>query len=235
MRFSRRLFFGLDWAQVKDYAASAVIDTEGDDLPPPNPRHQNRPRYALRGVERFNEKEDGPVAKYAKRGSMPWEERVLEYICAKFLLNKPYHQDTNLILDATGRGLDVYRLFKASPLLQRANPAFYPIEVRPKVRKIIQKENGILIVSRKDLLKRAAVVFDQGRISLPPDIAEEVIRELVMVQAVEEKRSDDDDEASPTNKLRNDDRALAISMALFFAETLADQGVGGIVPVRWER
>jgi hypothetical protein len=108
----------------------------------------------------------------------------------------------------------------------------YPFQIRARETRRFQKQDGLLQVSRADLLSGARLLMGQGRLRIAASLPEAATlkQELLTVRPDERKQDAD----GPVRTRAHDDCVLAVSLAADLGETLSNRAVGGVMPVRYQ-
>jgi hypothetical protein len=232
-----RFIFGMDYAASSDYAAVACLDTRHEHTPKPDPRYMRGGRYVLTGLDFFNEKEPATLHEYSNP-SDAYDDRIIDYLCDKFFSRMPYHGNAVLGLDVTSRGRELLRWFRNSPRLKGSGVRVYAYDVRQSGTVTGQRQSGLITTTRRDLLTTMNLALKQRRIVIPEKLGRQPMHGITLVQElsrvqVKESRRGDDDEDPVSGPAVHDDRVFALAIAVRLGETMANQGIGGIVPVSY--
>lgn len=217
-----RFFLGLDLGEVKDFTAFAAIEVVGGP---------GGPLYRLIGLERFKSDVNTEILDRVSDSSvsLSYWDRVVRYL-ARHLRSHQFHRNSLLGIDATGIGRPVVRMMLESPMVQETGTPIYPFEFRGNGSREYQRQNGLIQITRRTVLSSVQIVMGQGRLRIPEKLREaEVLRRELLSVRIEEGRQDHLDERTR----EHDDMVFAVALPVHLAETLAKQGVGGWVPVRY--
>lgn len=211
--------WGLDLAESEDFTALALVKV----VPRP------KPEYQVVSLERFNARMRGVLNKFGPDSEDYWTT-VTSFLVAR-LGHPSVRLDSCLALDATGIGRRVLELLLRSPALRNTGVSVWPFQIRARETKRFQRQDGLLQVSRADLLSGARLLMDQGRLRIAAGLSEAdtLKRELLLVRPNERAHEGD----GPARTRAHDDLCFAVALASDLGETLSNRAIGGPMPVRW--
>lgn len=221
--------FGVDLGEVRDFTGIAALRVRFDQV-------RKKPEYMLGVLERHNAAHKEGLAAHAMPGRDFYEIVGAHLLAQVDDPRLPYHQSITgvppaIAVDGTGSGREAAMRFLRGRLSRVAS--LFPIQIRPGDVKSGQRESGFIQVSRRDLLTTLACVLDAGRFrhvdGLP--LWKDFERESLSAE-IKETRGRVDPSAGP-RLAKNDDLVFAVGMPVFVCERLAQQGLGGYVPVRY--
>lgn len=214
-----KFVWGLDLAESEDFTALALLKI----VPRP------KPEYQVVSLERFNARLPGVLDKFGTAQEDYWT-RVISYLVAR-IGHPSVRLESCLAVDATGIGRRVLENLLRSPALRETGVTLYPFQIRARETRRFQKQDGLIQVSRADLLSGARLLMGQGRLRIAAALptADTLKQELLLVRP-DERRQDGD---GPARSRAHDDLCFAVALAADLGETLANRAVGGVLPIRW--
>lgn len=214
-----RFVWGLDLAESEDFTALALLKVV--------PRQ--KPEYQLISLERFNARLPGILEKFGPPDEEYWS-RVISFLVAR-IGHPTVRLECCLAVDATGIGRRVLDMLLRSPALRQTGVMIWPFQIRARETKRYQRQDGLIQVSRTDLLSGARLLMGQGRLRIAAALPEAAtLRQELLIVRPEERRPDSD---GPARSRAHDDCVLAVALAADLGETLANRAVGGVLPVRY--
>lgn len=211
--------WGLDLAESEDFTALALLKIV--------PRAKTE--YQVVSLERFNSRMPGILEKFGAPTDEYWS-RVIEFLVAR-LGHPTVRLESCIAIDATGIGRRVLDLLLRSPALRQTGATVYPFQIRSRETKRFQRQDGLIQVSRADLLSGARLLMSQGRLKIAGALAEGATlkQELLLVRPDERRQEGD----GPARTRAHDDCVFGVALAADLGETLANRPVGGVLPIRW--
>ncbi len=223
-----------DLGEVKDYTAIAALKVERVRRPGDSRSFDAaHPFYTLGVLKRFNAADRGELQAHAIPG-LDFYETLGRFLLATFRNpDKPYHENSCLIVDGTGSGRDATVRFLRGEL-SRTVPIF-PLQIRSGETTSAQRRSGFIQVGRREVLTALHSVMDSRRLAAVAglDLWPLLQKELLAVRYKEPRK----DGVKPDDNPRvsaHDDLALSIAQAIWVTEKRATAGVGGgVFPVKW--
>lgn len=214
-----RWLFGLDLAESEDFTALALLRIVPRD----------RPEYQAVSLERFNARMPGILDKFGTSSEEYWS-RVIGFLAAR-VGHPTVRLNACLAIDATGIGRRVLDMVLRSPAVRDSGITVYPFQIRARETKRFQRQDGLIQVSRTDLLSGARLLMGQGRLKIAAALPEAAtLRQELLLVRPEERRFDSD---GPARTRAHDDCVFAVALAADLGETLTNRAVGGVLPVKW--
>lgn len=214
-----KFVWGLDLAESEDFTALSLLRVL--------PRQKNE--YHVVSLDRFNARLPGVLSKFGADTDEYWS-RVTEFLVAR-VGHPSVRQECCLAIDATGIGRRVLDLLLRSPALRGTGVMLWPFQIRARETKRYQRQDGLIQVSRADLLSGARLLMGQGRLRIAATLPEAAtLRQELLLVRPDERRQEGD---GPARSRAHDDLVLSVALAADLGETLANRAVGGVMPIRW--
>lgn len=211
--------WGLDLAESEDFTALSLLKVV--------PRQ--KAEYQVVSLERFNSRLPGILSKFGTDSEEYWS-RVISFLSAR-VGHPSVRLECCLAVDATGIGRRVLDMLLRSPALRQTGVMIWPFQIRARETKRFQRQDGLIQVSRADLLSGARLLMGQGRLRIAEALPEAAtLRQELLVVRPEERRQEGD---GPARSRAHDDLVLSVALAADLGETLANRAVGGVLPVRY--
>lgn len=214
-----RFIWGLDLAESEDFTALSLLKVV------PKPKNE----YQVISLERFNSRLPGILEKFGAPTDEYWS-RVIEFLVAR-IGHPTVRLECCLAVDATGIGRRVLDMLLRSPALRQTGVMLWPFQIRSRETKRFQRQDGLIQVSRADLLSGARLLMGQGRLRIAASLPEAAtLRQELLFVRPDERRQEGD---GPARTRAHDDLVLSVALAADLGETLTNRAVGGILPIRW--